>query len=372
MLSVQYGSLDHMVDNVVRFYSGHIQIHDENYWDEKVIDNSLTYDQALLDSLDRIENTVSVVPRVESFALSAYGTKTKGAMVLGIDPEKEKDIIDIASKVVNGHYFDSNDRSVLIGTGLAKYLDISVGDSIVLISQGFHGVSATDLYPVSGLVKFPNPDQNNMMVCMPLREAQWFYGLENRVSSLAILMSSQDDVKMAKKNIQSLTNDLPVTTMDWEEMMPELVQTVKLKHVSSNVFILILYLVIAFGMFGTFLMMTAERKREFGTTIAIGMRRSWLQLTVLYEIIMMSFIGVLAGVVMSLGIISYFHFNPIKLSSELEEMYESYGVEAVIEFAWSTDIFIWQAWAIFIIGFVLSFYPLLVLRRLRPVEAMRE
>lgn len=371
MMSVQYGTLEHMIDNVVRFYSGHIQIHNENYWDDKVIDNSLAYDESFLNNLEAIPNTISVVPRVESFALSAFKTRTKGAMVLGIDPGKEHEIIDLKSKLKEGRYFEASEKSVILGTALAEYLGLSIGDSLVLISQGYHGVSAVGLYPVVGLARFPNPEQNKQIVCMPLKEAQWFYGLENQVSSIALLMNSQDDVQVAKEIITSNFGDSPIKPMDWNEMMPELQQTVNMKVENGKVMIMILYIVIGFGMFGTFLMMTAERTYEFGTSIAIGMKRRWLQFTIFLEIIMMSLMGVLAGVLMSVGIIVYLYFNPVKLSSSMAEMYESYGVEAVIEFALRSDIFIWQAWAVFIIGFVLSFYPMLVLKKIKPVEAMR-
>ena len=74
---------------------------------------------------------------------------------------------------------------------------------------------------------------------------------------------------------------------------------------------------------------------------------------------------------MSLSIISYFYFNPVKLSSDMEQMYESYGVEAVIKFAFNSEVFFYQAWAIFVIAALLSFYPLLVLMKINPVSAMR-
>ncbi len=371
MMSVQYGTLDHMVDNVVKFYSGHIQIHDQNYWDDKVIDNSMAYDPLYLDSLEAIPEVHAVVPRIESFALSAFETKTKGAMILGIDPERESGIINVKAKIKKGTYFGDDDKSVLVSTGLANYLGVTVGDSLVLISQGFHGASAIGLYPICGLISFPNPEQNNQTICMPLKEAQWFYGLEHKVSSIALLLDSQDDIPEVLAKINSISSKMPVKSMDWQGMIPDLVQTVKLKHSSSRIMIMVLYIVIGFGMFGTFLMMTAERTREFGITIAIGMKRSLLQWTVFLEILMMSFLGVLAGMVMSLSIISYFYYFPIQLSTTMKEMYEGYGIEAVIQFAMSPQLFAWQAWAIFIISFVLSFYPILVLRKLIPVNAMR-
>ncbi|MCK5367842.1 MAG: ABC transporter permease, partial [Cyclobacteriaceae bacterium] len=310
MMSVQYGSMDHMVDNMVKFYTGHIQIHHDKYWDEKIINNSLSYDDDFLENVEHLPGVQSVVPRIESFALAAFGTKTKGSMVLGIDPKKEQSIINVEKKLKKGKYFNADDQSILVSTGLAKYLSVEVGDSLVLFSQGYHGVTAIGLYKICGLIRFPNPEQNNRTICMPLKEAQWFYGLESKLTSIAILVNSKDDVESAKNSISTLIDEKSMAAMDWGAMMPNLVQTVKLKHTSTEMMIMVLYLVIGFGMFGTFLMMTAERTREFGIMLAIGMHRRWLQFTVFVEIVMMSLIGVLAGIVMSLFAITYFYYNP--------------------------------------------------------------
>ncbi len=372
MMSVQYGSMDHMVDNMVKFYTGHIQIHNNKYWNEKTIENSMSYDEQLIDYIAQFPEVASVVPRIESFALAAFGTKTKGSMILGIDPDKEKSIINVEEKLKKGKYFNADDKSVLVSTGLASYLGVQVGDSMVLFGQGYHGANAIGLYKISGLIKFPNPEQNNQTVCMPLKEAQWFYGMEKRLTSIAILVNSKEDMENAKSSINSLIGEKSIAAMDWGAMMPNLVQTVKLKHTSTEIMIMVLYVVIGFGMFGTFLMMTAERMREFGIMLSIGMHRRWLQFTVFIEIVMMSLMGVLAGIVMSLFAISYFHYNPPPMAKGAQAMADNYGIEAVFKFSMSPQLFIWQAWAIFIIGFLLSFYPILVLTKLSPVQAMRE
>jgi putative ABC transport system permease protein len=371
MMSVQYGTLEHMIENAVKFYSGHIQLHHEKYWNEKVVDHSFSLDQSLLHCVESLPNVQLAVPRIESFALSAFQSKTKGALVLGIDPEREDGIINVRQKLVDGQYFDDVDKSVLVGEGLADYLGLHIEDSLVLISQGYHGASAVGLYPVAGIVKFPNPSQNDQIVCMTINEAQWFYGLEGRVLSLALLMKPGGNIEMTKDSIRQLANGKKIKPMDWNEMMPELQQTVNMKVENGKIMIMVLYIVIGFGMFGTFLMMTAERSYEFGTAIAIGMKRWWLQASVFLELAMMSIMGVVAGLVMSLGVIVYLYFNPIRLGSKMTAMYESYGIEPVVEFALRADIFFYQAWAVLIIGLFLSFYPIMVLRKIKPVEAMR-
>ena len=51
---------------------------------------------------------------------------------------------------------------------------------------------------------------------------------------------------------------------------------------------------------------------------------------------------------------------------------EEFGMEAAYFFSLEPSLFYNQAWAIFFMAFILGFYPLIVIQRLKPVEAMRE
>ncbi|RLD25075.1 MAG: ABC transporter permease, partial [Bacteroidetes bacterium] len=84
MSSMQLGSYERMIENAARFFTGYIQIHQNGYWDDKTLDNSFAFNEELMQTINSTEGVAVAVPRVESFALAAYGTKTKGAMVMGI------------------------------------------------------------------------------------------------------------------------------------------------------------------------------------------------------------------------------------------------------------------------------------------------
>ena len=371
-MSMQYGSMTYMVDNAVRFYSGHMQVQQEGYWDERTLNNSMPFSQELIHILDQSEGVKVAVPRVESFALSAFENLTRPAMVMGVDFDRENEITRITQKLVEGTLLEKNEKGVLLSSGLAEYLKMGVGDTLVLLGQGYHGINAAALFTVKGLIKFANPEQNKRVVAMSLDNAQNFYGLEGRVTSIAVLMDDSRPLAETVQNVKTSLNNDELAVLDWREMMPEVVQIMNLKYGNSRKMIMILYAVIAFGMFGTFLMLTAERTREFGIMLSVGMRRSVLQTSIFSEITMMSMIGVLAGVAMSLVIIIYFYYNPIDLGTTIDEMGERYGMEVALVFSADPKVFLEQAWAVFVIAFILSFYPLLVLFRLSPVDAMRK
>src|SRR5690606_17117071 len=121
MRSMQLGSYDRMIENSVRFYTGYIQIHKKGYWDDKVIDNSMTMDMAMIQRIASVPGIDTYVPRLESFALASHGTQTKGAMVMGIDPHREHALTLLKDKVIDGQYLTTNDDGALIGQGLAEH-----------------------------------------------------------------------------------------------------------------------------------------------------------------------------------------------------------------------------------------------------------
>jgi ABC-type antimicrobial peptide transport system permease subunit len=133
--------------------------------------------------------------------------------------------------------------------------------------------------------------------------------------------------------------------------------------------LLIIYLVIAFGIFSTVLMMTAERKHEFGILLAIGMKRGRMQLMMFFETILLALLGIIAGLLAALPVMGYFGDNPIRLQGQMAEMYEEYGFEPVVAFSAQPEIFINQALIILAIVLVVYIYPWNKLRKIDAVEA---
>ncbi len=104
----------------------------------------------------------------------------------------------------------------------------------------------------------------------------------------------------------------------------------------------ILYLVIAFGVFGTVLMLTAERKREFGVLVAIGMQKKKLASIMTMEMLFIGLIGILAGALVASMVILYGVEHPIIFKGETAKIFEEYGMEPKMAF-WNIDTYyIWQ------------------------------
>lgn len=371
MESLQKGAWNHMINSVVNYYFGYAQVHQQGYWNDRTLDKAFP----LADSLEAITRQLprvkNVLPRIESFALAAGETATAGVLVTGIDPRPEDAMTQLRSRVSRGTYFTDDDKAALVAEGVAERLNLQVGDTLVLISQGFRGVNAAGKYPIRGLVHFPSPDLNKQLVFLPLAEAQWFYGAEGRVTTLALHLDDQDDIGPALAELRSELDTEAYEVLDWKELMPDLLEAKALDSAGNVIVYFILYLIIAFGLFGTILMMTKEREFEFGILVSIGMHRRQLAAVLWLEIILMGLIGALLGILVSFPVVYYFHVNPIQFTGEYAGLLEQYGFPPEFPAEVNLWVFSTQALVVFLITVLLSIYPISKVMRLKPVEAMR-
>ncbi|RPI44713.1 MAG: ABC transporter permease [Bacteroidetes bacterium] len=434
--SLQLGSYDRMFRNAIESYTGYIQVQHQDFWDSKVVDNSFPYDPDIDLTILSDTNVVTTIPRFESFALASSGPQTKGVLVMGILPEREDYLSRITGRLVKYRltpdaiqkirqdpaipektkelariYRDEgfantgrlqldlgipDDRAPEImpllesytrfdngtiepgvpgawtGEGLAEYLGLGIGDTIVLISQGYHATTAAGKYEIKGIVKLPLPEFDNKVVYLPLDICQQMYHADNNLTSLALHIKDHDDDAI-QETLERLGGYLPEgqRLVDWKEMNAVLRSQLEADNYSGMIMIGILYLVIAFGVFGTVLMMTAERRREFGVLVAIGMQKFRLAWITTIEMLLIGLLGIAAGSAVAIPAILYGERHPLVFKGEFAKMWEDYGFEPMMVFQGIDGYFLWQMLIVAMMVLVATGYPLRKILGIKVVNALK-
>lgn len=346
-----------MVNNWVKFYSGYMQIHQEEYWADKTINNSFPESDSLFNLVQQTEGITQITPRFTSFALASSEETTKGAMIMGVDPEGEDRVTGISKWITSGNYLESGDDGLLVASGLIKHLGLTVSDTLVLLGQGYHGVSAAGKYPITGILEFPNPEINQELIYMEIDNCREFYSAESLLTSLVIMVKDHYALPKVYENIDEKIT-APYSVMKWDEMHPEVVQLIEADRAGGVVMKAILYILVGFGIFGTILMMLSERRREMGVMVAVGMQRSKLGLILLFETILIGIIGVIAGFAGSIPVIAYLFKHPIVLTGNAAEAMIQMGIEPLFLFSWAPSVFYNQVIIVFIITALIGIYPI--------------
>ena len=437
MRSFQLGFYDHMIKNAIESFSGFLQVQHIDFQDDPSLENTFECSDEFIKEIRDMEGIKAVVPRMETFALASSGNQTKGALILGIDPASEKDLsnpeiflvkyrmekdiidqlkedtrlpdvirqnLDLISNksytnlgtvaldldvdkadfadaleligeatAIPGEYLSSGDKGVLLSDKLAKYLKLFIGDTLILFGQGYHGTTAAGLYPVRGLVKIPSPDLNNKLVYMDLSEAQYFSGVGNRLTTLAINLDDNNEKNMLlfQDKLNEKIEDPSLAVKNWMEYNKVLKQQIEGDNQSGKAFLGLLYFIIFFGIFGTVLMMIHERRREFGVMVAVGMQKTRLAIIFVYEMLLMGLLGVLTGIAVTLPFLYFYHVNPIRLRGDLAQIMEDYGFEAVMPLAWIDMYILWQGLIVAMMVVLSCLYPLRKVYKLKEIDALR-
>jgi ABC-type lipoprotein release transport system permease subunit len=141
---------------------------------------------------------------------------------------------------------------------------------------------------------------------------------------------------------------------------------------SMFIILLILYLLICFGIFGTQLMMIVERRYEMGMLIALGMKKWKLAWLFIIESVLTVLIGSIAGLLGSVPIVYYLKEHPIRLGGQMAEDFKKFNFEPVFPASMELNTFITQGIIVLCIGLGLSVYPVIVALGVDPVKAMKK
>jgi ABC-type lipoprotein release transport system permease subunit len=368
--SFQVGVWENMIHEIVGNNFGYLQIHEDGFWADQSLDRTMDLGAVNSEELLAVDGVDRLIPRIESFSLLYHGSNTKGSLVMGIDPAVELPGLQLDDILLEGRSFSRDDSVIVVSEGLAKYFNVGLGDTLLFMGQGYHGATAYGAFPIGGIARMTNPELNKQLVLMPLQKAQYMYNCTDRATTLVVAVDKDSDYEAVGAALKGSGAE-GLEILEWKELFPEIIQTIEVDMAGGRIFVTILYFIISFVLLGTVIMMVAERQREFGILVSIGMKKTKLAFVTLLENIMLIMGGAIVGMAVVKPVQFYFKYNPIDLSGQMKEAIEQYNFEPKLYTTTSFIINLNHGTIIFIIGVLVSLYAVVKIMKLNPIESMR-
>jgi ABC-type lipoprotein release transport system permease subunit len=299
------GEMRGALDLTINLYSGHLQIHTQDYKDSNMSLKRADMIESPLEISSQIRNIPQVEaasPRLNASGIFAFKNETIGIQVIGIDPlSKTNDIY--REGLVEGKFLTPDDREgVLIGLPLAESLDLHVGDSIDLILNTSEGNTDEQQFTIRGIYTTDTPGYDKATIFMPLEKAQTITRTENYASMIYILLYDMDDTAAVKAAIQTPG----YVVEDWEEMNKLLIIVEKLSNAMMFFFNLMVLGVTSTVIMNTLLMAVYERTREMGILGALGMKGKQIKALFLTEATLLAIGGVIVGLAIGVPLVLHY------------------------------------------------------------------
>jgi ABC-type lipoprotein release transport system permease subunit len=372
-LSIQNGSYAQVIDFFTKDSTGHVQISEIGYQDKPTLYKSVPSSVEFYEELMALPNVEKATSRIVSGALAYGETKSFPVQVIGVDVEKEADLSFLTEKVKEGRYLNANANEegyfeALIGAAVARQLNITLGDELILISQGADGSLANDVFLVSGIVG-STEGMEARNVYLPLEAAQSFYVMYNKSHYWVVLTHNYNDSDDLATQLNTwLKSNDTLEAVSWKVVSKEFYETMKADVEGGYVAYYIIIFLVCIGVLNTVLMSVLERTGEFGVLKAIGTSPRRLFSLIVTETMLLATISCLAGFLLALPL----NFYLASVGFNLPEPMEVSGVMmSHMKGLWSVRTFLDPALIVIGSALFISIFPARRAANIVPVEAMR-
>jgi putative ABC transport system permease protein len=371
-----------MIESGTRLLLSQIEVHDPGYYPNRPIQKTLGGDNGtnvagLLSAISAEPRVQAAAPRVYGFGMVSAAERSYGVELLGVDPDREREVTALQSQIVKGMYLvGGNSKTVVMGDKLASTIHIQVGSEIVLLTQAADGSMGNDLYNVGGIFHTGLDGVDRGLVLMSVSSLQDLLHLPpERIHEVGIKLYDIAGANAVAADLAArLGKTLSVRVMPWSELAPDLADYVQFNRGVTLVLFFIFFLVAVIGIMNTMLMAVFERTREFGMLMALGMRPAQVISLILAEAAGLACVSLILGGAIGAPLLWYLQAHGLDLGGKTGGVVTIAGV--VVGHLWygrqDFPAYTQAAIGLGITALLSALYPAWRAAHFRPTEAIRK
>ena len=321
----------------------------------------------------------ATAPFVNAQGLLSTGTAVRGVFVRGILPEQENQVAEFASHMRSGDLsaLQPGGFGIVIGVGIARALQLSVGDRVTLISpQG--QVTPAGLMPrlkqftVVGIFSMDHSEYDSALALARLEDAQVLYRMEGTVSGVRLKVA---DIEGAPRVARELAQKLPPTmyVTDWTQQNVNYFRAVQIEKRMMFIILTLIIAVAAFNLVSTLVMAVTDKHPDIAILRTLGASPASIMKVFIVQGTIIGLVGTLLGVVG--GVITALNVEAIIGGIERAFNFQVLSREVYYISEMPSDLHlrdvVWVALVSFGLSLLATLYPSWRASRVNPAEALR-
>ncbi len=372
--NLSYGVYSAMIDSGVRAGSGHLAVYRQGYLESR--DEQLSFAPGRLPAeISALAGVETVLPRLYLPGLAQSSRESRGILLTGVDPLKEKALNPFVKDLAAAEWLSSADgREAVLGSRLLKELQLKPGNKFVVTMQHRSGELVSEMFRVHGVVRTGIKNVDKTLLLVGRERAAAMAGMPGEVHELAVMLSDQRDERPIYAQLLNLLRPAAeLKGYPWEQAMPNLYNAIRLDYAGDRFIFVVMLLIVTIGVVNTLLMSVMERFREFGIILAVGAGARRLRRLVYLEALLLGLIAVVVGTIFGSLLTWYLQAVGIDIRNFVSETLEFGGVvfDPILRATWDFPWMVKMSFYLLFLSVLAAAYPAWKAGRISPAEALR-
>lgn len=369
MVAVMNGMILQQQDDSINHVYSHIQIHNAGFLANNEVKYTIPDANKALDVLEKNPQIKAVSMRTIVFGMAASPAAANGAKITGVIPSNESRLTNMKAFLKEGTYFaDNKKNSVVIGRKLATKLKVKLHSKIVLTFSDKEGNILSGAFRVTGIYKTSNSQTDGINIYVNANDLNALLGADSGYHEMAMMLNDDRQLDTVESILKTQFPSLNIQS--WKELSPESALMSGMTDYVLEILMSIMMLGLAFAIVNTMLMTVMERTRELGMLMAIGLNKRRTFSMLMYETIVLSFLGCPIGMGLAWLTVWYCSGHGINLSAFAKGL-ENFGYPTIIYPTLRSISYVQVSVMVLITAFLAAIYPGLKAIKLKPAEAIR-
>ena len=261
----------------------------------------------ICEETELIEGVISASPLIDGLVLVQNNDLMQTPLLRGVDSLREKKAKIISDKIIDGEY-SLNFNEVIIGSGLARHLNVKVGDYLLTSSPkalfSRNEIQLPQELKISGVFHLGMYEYDEGFAYTSLSTADSLYVGDGNITSIQVMLDNpMNALSVVSKLPSSLRNDwYPQTWMEAHKQIFTALQVEK-----NMMFFLLAFvaLVAAFSITNTLITLTVQKTHEIGLLKALGFPNKSIVGIFLWMGLIQGIIGTSLGIGLALIVLKY-------------------------------------------------------------------
>lgn len=219
---------------------------------------------------------IGAAPYIEAQAMLSHRREVSGAIVRGVLPEREPEVVDVTEHMVAGSLqaLQPGTWGIVLGNELAQVLGVSMGDKVTVVVPELDVTIAGSMprlkrFEVVGLFEVGMNEYDRGVAMVHMQDAAKLLRMGDSVTGVRVRI---DDVWQARAVSMQLANSMSgmYRVLNWTDYHRNFFAALEMEKRMMGLLLFLIVVIAAFNIISTLVMMVVDKRSDIAILKTLG------------------------------------------------------------------------------------------------------